>query len=144
MLCGRSLFRIRATKPGKVIELDRQQILSLVQTDVGSTYSASTLRIKEFLMRNGQPYSYIEIERDSDVQHLSDSFQISASEIPVTTMPVRRFSKRHGYFCGFITVLLKEDLYSFSFPRISSKRVERLFNFVVVLKLVIIHLYNHP
>jgi thioredoxin reductase (NADPH) len=107
----RSLFRVRATKPGKVIELDRQQILSLIQTDaelgeilmrafilrrveliaagvgdvvlIGSTYSASTHRIKEFLMRNGQPYSYMDLERDSDVQNLVDSFQISASEIPV-------------------------------------------------------------
>src|SRR5918911_2261286 len=107
----RSLFRVRATKPGKVIELDRQQMLALVQTDaelgqilmrafilrrveliaagvgdivlVGSTYSASTLRIKEFLMRNGHPYSYMDLERDKDVQNLLDSFQISAGEIPV-------------------------------------------------------------
>jgi thioredoxin reductase (NADPH) len=107
----RSLFRVRATKPGKVIELDRQQMLALVQTDaelgqilmrafilrrveltaagvgdivlVGSTYSASTLRIKEFLMRNGHPFSYIDLERDPDVQNLLDSFQISAGEIPV-------------------------------------------------------------
>ena len=34
-------------------------------------------------MRNGQPYSYMDLERDSDVQNLLDSFQISASEIPV-------------------------------------------------------------
>jgi thioredoxin reductase (NADPH) len=107
----RSLFRVRATKPGKVIELDRQQMLALIQTDaelgeilmrafilrrveliaagvgdvvlIGSTYSASTLRIKEFLMRNGQPYSYMDLERDPDVQNLVDSFRISASEIPV-------------------------------------------------------------
>jgi thioredoxin reductase (NADPH) len=107
----RSLFRVRATKPGKVIELDRQQMLALVQTDaelgqilmrafilrrveliaagvgdivlVGSRYSASTLRIKEFLMRNGHPYSYVDLEHDPDVQNLLDSFQISASEIPV-------------------------------------------------------------
>jgi thioredoxin reductase (NADPH) len=107
----RSLVRARATKPGEVIELDHQQILGLVQTDaelsdilmrafilrrveliaagvgdivlVGSTYSAGTLRIKEFLMRNGHPYSYIDLERDPDVQNLLDSFQISAGEIPV-------------------------------------------------------------
>jgi thioredoxin reductase (NADPH) len=107
----RSLFRVRASKPGKVIELDRQQMLGLVQTDaelgeilmrafilrrveliaagvgdtvlVGSAYSASTLRIKGFLMRNGQPYSYMDLERDSDVQNLLDSFQVSATEIPV-------------------------------------------------------------
>ena len=112
MLSGRrSLVRARVTKPGKVIELDHQQMLSLVQTDaelsgifmrafilrrvelitagvgdivlVGSAYSADTLRIKEFLMRNGHPYSYIDPERDPDVQNLLDSFQVSASEIPV-------------------------------------------------------------
>ena len=107
----RTLFRVRAIKPGKAIELDRQQMLALIQTDaelgeilmrslilrrveliaagvgdivlIGSTYSSSTLRIKEFLMRNGQPYSYMDLERDPDVQNLLDSFQISASEIPV-------------------------------------------------------------
>ena len=34
----------------------------------------------EFLMRNGHPYSYIDLERDPDVQNLLDTFQISASE----------------------------------------------------------------
>src|SRR5215204_3422147 len=112
MLSGRrSFFRARATKPGKVIELDHQQMQTLVQTDaeisdilmrafilrrveliaagvgdivlIGSTHSAGTFRIKEFLMRNGHPYSYIDLERDPDVQNLLDSFQVSASEIPV-------------------------------------------------------------
>jgi thioredoxin reductase (NADPH) len=112
MLSGRrSFFRARATKPGKVIELNHQQMLTLVQTDaelsdilmrafilrrveliaagvgdlilIGSTHSASTLRIKEFLMRNGHPYSYIDLERDPDVQNLLDNFKISASAIPV-------------------------------------------------------------
>jgi len=112
MLSGRrSFFRARVTKPGKVIELGHQQMLTLVQTDaelsdilmrafilrrveliaagvgdiilIGSTHSASTLRIKEFLMRNGHPYSYIDLEHDPEVQNLLDSFQVSASEIPV-------------------------------------------------------------
>jgi thioredoxin reductase (NADPH) len=112
MLSGRrSLVRARATKPSEVIELDHQQMLTLVQTDselgeilmrafilrrveliaagvgdiilIGSAYSAGTLRIREFLMRNGHPYSYIDLERDPDVQNLLDSFQVSASEIPV-------------------------------------------------------------
>lgn len=107
----RSLVQMRATNPSKVIELDRRHMLTLVQTDaelgeilmrafilrrveliaagvgdivlIGSKYSGSTLRIKEFLMRNGHPYSYVDLERDPDVQNLLDSFQISASEIPV-------------------------------------------------------------
>jgi thioredoxin reductase (NADPH) len=107
----RSLFRVRATKPGKAIELNRQQMLALMQSDaelgeiftrafilrrvelvaagvgdvvlIGSTHSADTLRIKEFLMRNGHPYSYIDLEHDHDVQNLLDSFHLAASEIPV-------------------------------------------------------------
>jgi thioredoxin reductase (NADPH) len=111
-LSGRlTMFRLRVTKPGKVIELDRQHMLTLVQTDaelgeilmkafilrraelitagvgdivlIGSTYSADTLRIKEFLMRNGHPYSYIDLEHDPDVQNMLDSFHLAASEIPV-------------------------------------------------------------
>ena len=50
---------------------------------IGSTHSAGTLRIKEFLMRNGHPYTFIDLERDPDVQNLLDSFHIAASEIPV-------------------------------------------------------------
>jgi thioredoxin reductase (NADPH) len=107
----RSMFRARVTKTGEVIELNHQQMLSLIQTDaelsdilmrafilrrveliaagvgdivlIASTYSADTLRIKEFLMRNGHPYSYIDLEHDPGVQILLDNFQISANEIPV-------------------------------------------------------------
>ena len=111
-LSGRpTLFRLRVTKPGKVIEVDRQHMLALVQSEaelgqilmrafilrrvelvaagvgdvvlIGSTNSASTLRIKEFLMRNGHPYTFIDLERDPDVQTLLDSFHIASSEIPV-------------------------------------------------------------
>jgi thioredoxin reductase (NADPH) len=107
----RALFRTRATKSGEVIELDRQRMMALVQTDaelgeilmrafilrrvelvaagvgdvvlIGSTHSAGTLRLKEFLMRNGHPYAYIDLERDAEVQNLLDGFHIAASEIPV-------------------------------------------------------------
>ena len=107
----RALFRLRAAKVGEVIELDRQRMLALVQTDaelseilmrafilrrvelvaagvgdvvlIGSTHSAGTLRLKEFLMRNGHPYSYIDLEHDAEVQNLLDGFHIAASEIPV-------------------------------------------------------------
>jgi thioredoxin reductase (NADPH) len=111
-LSGRpAILRLRVTQPGEVIELDRQQMLALLQTDaelgeilmrafvlrraelvatgmgdvvlLGSTHSADTLRIKEFLMRNSYPYSYIDLERDSDVQSLLETFHVTAGEIPV-------------------------------------------------------------
>jgi thioredoxin reductase (NADPH) len=107
----RSLVRARASKQSELIEIDHKDLRRLVQTDaelsdilmralilrrveviaagvgdivlIGSTHSAGTLRIKEFLMRNGHPYSYIDLDHDSDVQNLLDSFQILSSEIPV-------------------------------------------------------------
>ena len=50
---------------------------------IGSTHSADTLRIKEFLMRNSHPYSYVDLERDPDVEHVMTTFGIGAGEIPV-------------------------------------------------------------
>jgi thioredoxin reductase (NADPH) len=107
----RALARIRVRQPGEVIELSRENALSLVQTDeelsgilmrafilrrvellaqgvgdvtlVGSNHSADTLRIKEFLTRNGHPYTYIDLERDVDMQVLLDRFNISSADTPV-------------------------------------------------------------
>jgi thioredoxin reductase (NADPH) len=112
MISGRrSLVRARAAEPSEVIELDHQSLLNLVQTDaelgeiimrafilrrveliahgigdvvlVGSNHSPGTLRVREFLTRNGHPYSYIDLDRDSGVQDLLDQFQISEADVPV-------------------------------------------------------------
>ena len=107
----RAMARLRARTDGTVIQLPREHLLALVQTDgelseilmrafilrraelqvqgigdvtlVGSSQSADTLRIKEFLTRNGHPYAYIDLERDADVQGLLDHFRISAADTPV-------------------------------------------------------------
>ena len=112
MLSGRrSLVRSRAIEPGEVIELDHDSLLALVQTDselgeillrafilrrveliahhisdvvlVGSVHCSGTLRVKEFLTRNGHPYSYIDLDSDAGVQSLLDQFHISAGDVPV-------------------------------------------------------------
>jgi thioredoxin reductase (NADPH) len=112
MLSGRrGLARIKATESSEVIEVDREQLLSLVQTDselgdilmrafilrrvqliargfgdvvlVGSVHCAGTLRVKEFLTRNGHPYSYIDLDRDDGVQDLLDHFHVSAADVPI-------------------------------------------------------------
>jgi thioredoxin reductase (NADPH) len=112
LLSGRrALAQARAGQPGRVIELDRETLLSVVQTDgessaivmrafilrrveliahgvgdvvlLGSSHSSGTLRIKEFLMRNGYPYAYIDLELDPDVQTLLDRFQIDVADVPV-------------------------------------------------------------
>src|SRR5215218_9500380 len=112
MLSGRrSLVRARATEAGEVIELDRERMLELVQTDselgeillrafifrrveliahgssdvvlVGSNHCSGTLRVKEFLTRNGHPYTYIDLDRDTDIQSLLDHFHVTAADVPV-------------------------------------------------------------
>ncbi|MGB7292564.1 MAG: FAD-dependent oxidoreductase [Thermodesulfobacteriota bacterium] len=107
----RGLVQIRASASGEVIEVDRGHLLVLVQTDselsdilmrafifrrveliahgfgdvvlVGSNHCAGTLRIKEFLTRNGHPYSFIDLDRDASVQELLDRFHVGAADVPV-------------------------------------------------------------
>jgi thioredoxin reductase (NADPH) len=112
MLSGRrSLVRMRAIEPGELIELDREHLLALVQTDseiseilmrafilrrveliahgigdvvlVGSVHCQGTLRIKEFLTRNGHPYAYLDLDHDASVQDLLDQFHVAAADVPV-------------------------------------------------------------
>jgi thioredoxin reductase (NADPH) len=112
MLSGRPAFvRIRAVESGEVIEVDREHLLTLVQTDgavgavllrafllrraelitrgagdvllVGSNHSSGTLRVKEFLTRNSYPDAYLDLDSATDVQDLLDRFQVSAADIPV-------------------------------------------------------------
>jgi thioredoxin reductase (NADPH) len=112
MLSGRrALVRARASESGEAIELDREHLLALVQTDselseilmrafilrrveliahgfgdvvlIGSSHCAGTLRVKEFLTRNAHPYTYIDLDRDADVQGLLDRFHVSAADVPV-------------------------------------------------------------
>jgi len=107
----RSLTRASVSEPGEVIQLTREQLLGLVQTDaeigeivmrayiyrrvelaaqgvgdvvlIGSVHSHDSLRIKEFLTRNGHPFKYVDLDHDSDVQGLLDRFHIEAHEVPV-------------------------------------------------------------
>jgi thioredoxin reductase (NADPH) len=50
---------------------------------IGSSHSAGTLRVKEFLTRNGHPFQYIDLDRDHEAQELLDRFQISVADVPV-------------------------------------------------------------
>ena len=112
MLSGRPvLTRSRASEAGEVIELDREHLVALVQTDseigeiimrafitrrveliaqglgdvvvVGSNHCSGTLRVKEFLTRNSHPFNYIDLDRDADVQGLLDQFHVTAADVPV-------------------------------------------------------------
>ncbi|MEO7273220.1 MAG: FAD-dependent oxidoreductase [Vicinamibacterales bacterium] len=112
VLSGRRGFvRVRAAADAEVAEVDREHLLSIVQTDdelsgilmrafilrrveliarglgdvvlIGSTHSAGTLRVQEFLTRNSHPYTYVDLERSPDVQSLLDRFHVTVADIPV-------------------------------------------------------------
>lgn len=112
MLSGRpALVTIRVSESGEVIEVERDKLLNLVQTDaelseifvrafllrrvallsgayfdvvlVGSNHSSDTLRIKEFLTRNAHPYTTIDPDHDSTVQDLLDHFKFTIADLPV-------------------------------------------------------------
>jgi thioredoxin reductase (NADPH) len=112
MILGRpAQMRVRASRSGEVVQLTRDQMHALVQTDaeisevlmtalihrrvalvaqgigdvllIGPARSAATLRIKEFLARNGHPFTYLDLDQDADVQNLLDRFHVDAAEMPV-------------------------------------------------------------
>jgi thioredoxin reductase (NADPH) len=112
MLSGRrSLARLIASRSGETIELTREHLLALVQSDaelgellmrafiyrrleliarnvgdvvlVGSAHSVGTLRLREFLTRNGHPHAYLDLDRDPEVQALLDRFRVTPADVPV-------------------------------------------------------------
>src|SRR5271170_1367110 len=96
LLSGRrSLVRLRAREASTLLEIDRAKLRHIMQTDValgeiflnafilrrvyliahsfgdavlvGSSHSGDTLRLREFLTRNGHPHTYLDIETDPNV-----------------------------------------------------------------------------
>lgn len=111
----RSIVRVRARVSGTAIEMSRAALLNLIQVDselseilmrafilrrvalmasgrggvvvVGSSHSTGTLRVKEFLSRNGYPYSYLDLERDPAAQEVVDRFAVGLDDIPIVLCP---------------------------------------------------------
>src|SRR5213080_4819380 len=112
MLSGRrGLAQVRAGMDGEVIEVARDDLLALIQTDselsailmrafilrrvelisrrvsdvvvLGSPHCKGTLRVREFLTRNGHPHTMLDLDRDAGVQELLDRFHVTAADIPV-------------------------------------------------------------
>jgi thioredoxin reductase (NADPH) len=50
---------------------------------MGSRHSADTLRLREFLGRNGYPHTYVDLDTDKMSQELLDRFEVKLAEVPV-------------------------------------------------------------
>jgi thioredoxin reductase (NADPH) len=112
MISGRgALVRGRVTAPGEFLELSGDDLRSLVARDaelseilmrafilrrvllisygqgnvilMGSRHSAKTLRLREFLSRNGHPHAYVDLDVDKTFQDLLDRFAVKVEDIPV-------------------------------------------------------------
>jgi thioredoxin reductase (NADPH) len=112
MISGRlSLMRGRVTLPGEFLEMNNHEFRTLVARDaelseifmrafilrrvelinrgignvilLGSRHSAQTLRLREFLTRNGHPHTYVDLDTDTTYQDLLDHFQVTLEEVPV-------------------------------------------------------------
>jgi thioredoxin reductase (NADPH) len=107
----RSLVRCRAREESDILELDRPSLRQIMQTDaalgetflraftmrrvfliansvgdavlIGSSHSGDTLRLRAFLSRNSHPHTYVDVDRDTDVQAMLDHFGIGVQDIPV-------------------------------------------------------------
>jgi thioredoxin reductase (NADPH) len=103
--------RARVREDGEVIAIEREDLRRLVQGDaelselfmrafilrrmglisaeqgdvilIGSSHSADTLRLRQFLGRNGFPYVSVDVDRDPDVAALLERFQVGIDEVPV-------------------------------------------------------------
>ena len=112
MISGRrSLVRGRVTEAGEALEISPEDMRSLIAKDaelseifmrafilrrlvliakglgdvvvLGSRHSAGTLRLREFLGRNGHPYTYVDLDTDAQAQEILDRFNVTLKEIPV-------------------------------------------------------------
>jgi thioredoxin reductase (NADPH) len=107
----RSLVRCRAREASNLLEIARADLRRVMQNDaelgeillrafmlrrvylvahsvgdavlIGSSHSADTLRLQSFLARNGHPHTYLDVERDPDVQVILDQFEVTTADIPV-------------------------------------------------------------
>ena len=111
-LSGRNtLLRGVAPVESELIEIDLEHLRQIVQNDPelsevflrafvlrrvalvrptpgdvllrGTSHSSDTLRLREFLSRNGHPYQYLDVDRDADVQSVLDHFAVTVHDIPV-------------------------------------------------------------
>jgi thioredoxin reductase (NADPH) len=106
-----SMARGRVAEPGEFLEVTAVALRSLIAKDaelsdifmrafihrrlaliagglgnvviLGSRHSANTLRLREFLTRNGQPHAYVDLDSDTAAQELLDRFNVKIDEIPI-------------------------------------------------------------
>lgn len=112
MIAGRrSIYKCRAAEAGTLLELSAANLRMLIRRDaelseifmkaflarrislqetgqgnvlvLGSRFSANTLAIREFLTRDGHPFTYIDLDSDQMAQELLDRFGVCTADVPI-------------------------------------------------------------
>src|SRR6202034_3096965 len=112
MMAGRrSIYKCQVAEAGALLELSAANLRALIGRDaelsdifmkaflarrlslqeagqgnvvvLGSRYSANSLALREFLTRDGHPFSYIDLDSDRMAQELLDRFGVGTGDIPV-------------------------------------------------------------
>jgi thioredoxin reductase (NADPH) len=106
-----SVVRMRVREAGELLVIDDAHLRAIVQTDselselfmrafilrrvalmtsqasdvvlLGSTHSAGTLRLQQFLTRNSYPYVNLDIDADASVRTLLERFHVTVQDLPV-------------------------------------------------------------
>jgi thioredoxin reductase (NADPH) len=106
-----TVVRMRVREAGEVLAIDEAHLRTLVQTDselselfmrafilrrvilitsqssdvilLGSSHSAGTLRLQQFLTRNTYPFVNLDIDSDPSVRELLDRFHVKVEDFPV-------------------------------------------------------------
>lgn len=112
LISGRgALMRGRVVEDGQFLQLSGEELRALVARDaelsellmrafiirrvmlinrgqgnvilLGSRHSAQTLRLREFLTRNGHPHAYVDLDTDAVAQEMLDHFHVTVKDVPV-------------------------------------------------------------
>ncbi|MDB6098985.1 MAG: Thioredoxin reductase, partial [Gammaproteobacteria bacterium] len=106
-----TMVRMRVREDGEVLAIDEAHLRAIVQTDaelselfmrafilrrvqlittqssdvilLGSTRTAGTLRLQQFLTRNTYPFVNLDIDRDQSVRDLLERFHVGIQDLPV-------------------------------------------------------------
>jgi thioredoxin reductase (NADPH) len=118
---GHALAQCRARTAGRVLEVDRHRMRTLLAASsalgekmmrafilrraqlmassygdvllVGSRHSADTLRVQQFLTRNTHPHETIDVESDPTAQRMLEQFGVTVDDVPIVICLGKRVLK---------------------------------------------------